>query len=352
MSRKLNFSYFNLPIVDTPLINEPLVYNTPYTQPLLAIGGTGSYTWALNTPLPPGLSLNTGDRRGQRHADEHQVRSRRRSRRLTLAATRARTSSPSTSADRQTTTLGFSSGPSLGTPQQGFTTSSNVTPTGGTAPYTVTALTALPPGFAILSGDSLLASGAAGSFAFCGNAADIRAIQLHAAGDGRCRATSACARSRSPSFRTRVFQTTLHDGTVGVPYSQQVIAWNGGGLTWTPSLTSPLPARIEHLAVGCDKRHTAESAGTFSFSAVASDAATGTALTSFFSLRISKLGDRRSTGAAADRNRRTAVQLSVHRIRRGQRRLVCHGASATGSRCRPPARSAAHRTQPARSTCS
>ena len=86
--------------------------------------------------------------------------------------------------------------------------------------------------------------------------------------------------------------------------------------------------QVEHLALKVDDKRFAE-CPVPSFSAVASDAATGAALTSFFLTSPLDLEawHRRSTGADADRNRRTTVQLSVHRIGRGQRRLVCHGAS-------------------------
>src|SRR5262249_29247406 len=50
----LNFLYFSLPIA-----GNPLVYNTPYVQPLLVIGGTNSYTWSTLTPMVPGLALDS-----------------------------------------------------------------------------------------------------------------------------------------------------------------------------------------------------------------------------------------------------------------------------------------------------
>ena len=284
---RLNFSYFNLPIVNTTLINNPLVYNTPYSQPLLTLGGTGSYTWALNTPLPPGLSLNTAT--GVVSGTPTNTGSVTTSFQVTDTAGNTGTNFITFNVSGPTaTTLGFSSGPSLGTPQQGFSTSFNVTPIGGTAPYTVTPLTPLPPGFAILSGDSLVASGAAGSFVFSGMPLAPGPFSF------TLQATDAVGNIGVRTFTFTVlpytvFQTTLHDGTVGVPYSQQVIAWNGGGLTWTPSLTSPLPAGLSISSSGAISG-TPQSSGTFSFSAVATDAATGTALTSFFSLRISKLG--------------------------------------------------------------
>lgn len=45
-----------------PIAGNPLVASAPYSQTLLAVGGTGVYAWANNAPLPPGLSLdsNTG----------------------------------------------------------------------------------------------------------------------------------------------------------------------------------------------------------------------------------------------------------------------------------------------------
>src|SRR5439155_11963713 len=47
-------SYFNLPLSGTPLAS-----NTPYSQPLLALGGTPAYTWTAIGSMPPGLVLSS-----------------------------------------------------------------------------------------------------------------------------------------------------------------------------------------------------------------------------------------------------------------------------------------------------
>src|SRR5262249_9027144 len=51
---RLSFQTFSLPVT-----GNPLVYNQPYAQPLLVLGGTGIYpTWTNQGPLPPRLTLN------------------------------------------------------------------------------------------------------------------------------------------------------------------------------------------------------------------------------------------------------------------------------------------------------
>jgi len=41
-----------------PIAGSPLVTGSAYTQPLLAIGGGGVYTWTNTGPMPPGLTLS------------------------------------------------------------------------------------------------------------------------------------------------------------------------------------------------------------------------------------------------------------------------------------------------------
>ena len=50
----LTNSYWSLPITGTTL-----VYGQSYNQPLLAMGGSGTYTWTAPSGLPPGLSMNS-----------------------------------------------------------------------------------------------------------------------------------------------------------------------------------------------------------------------------------------------------------------------------------------------------
>ena len=51
---ELSYQYGTL-----PLAGNPLVVNTPYTQPLLFVGGSGSYTFTALNAMPPGLTLNS-----------------------------------------------------------------------------------------------------------------------------------------------------------------------------------------------------------------------------------------------------------------------------------------------------
>ena len=60
-------------------------------------------------------------------------------------------------------TINFGQNAALGTVQQGFQSNFNLSPSGGTAPYSATAVTPLPPGFALLCGNSLLSGFTPGS---------------------------------------------------------------------------------------------------------------------------------------------------------------------------------------------
>ncbi len=138
----LSWQYTNL-----PLSGSTLVYNTPYSQALLVMGGTNTYTFSPQAVLP-GLTMNTGSG--------------------VITGTPANTgffSVPMTASDGngnqflQTVNLTVASGTAaslnVNTPastiQQGATLNFNVTPTGGTAPYTVSAIGALPPGFTLVT---------------------------------------------------------------------------------------------------------------------------------------------------------------------------------------------------------
>src|SRR4029079_9369658 len=57
------------------------------------------------------------------------------------------------------TPIFFGVGPNLSAVQQGFGVTFNLFPSGGAPPYTITALTPLPPGFALESGASILSNG-------------------------------------------------------------------------------------------------------------------------------------------------------------------------------------------------
>jgi len=127
-----------------PITGRPLIYNQPYTQPLLVLGGTATYpSWTNLTATPPGLAvnaatgvvsgtpINTGGTATQIHVADSDGN--------TLTGNWSFNVAGPTSI-----IINIPISPSLTLPQntQAFV---NVTPTNGTAPYTVTAST-LPPG--------------------------------------------------------------------------------------------------------------------------------------------------------------------------------------------------------------
>src|SRR5207245_410591 len=68
------------------------------------------------------------------------------------------------------TSLNFGAGPNLGTFQQGTVNgiSTNLNISGGAGPYALTALTPLPPGIGLEYGNSIIGSGAPGTYVLAG----------------------------------------------------------------------------------------------------------------------------------------------------------------------------------------
>ena len=127
-----------------PLSGTTLVYNQSYTQALLALGGTGDYpAWTNLSATPAGLSLssttgvvsgtplNTGSITTQIRVSDGDTNTFTANWTFNIAGPTA-------------TVLNFPVATLTLTPGVQFST--NITPTNGTAPYTVTALSALPPG--------------------------------------------------------------------------------------------------------------------------------------------------------------------------------------------------------------
>ncbi|PYR19514.1 MAG: hypothetical protein DMF98_24625, partial [Acidobacteria bacterium] len=272
--------YFSLPISGTPL-----VYNTAYTQPLLAIGGDSNYTWAANGALPPGLTLDsaTGVVSGTPtntgfFSVPIQVTD-------TGGDTTVSTISFSISSGTAAT-VNIGLGPSLGTIQQGFTTTFGLSLSGGTPPYTATALTALPPGFALECGDALPSGTpgsscqlvrvplATGTFTFTVRADDasgsfgVKTLTLNVA-----------------PF-TLFSSTSLPDASVGVAYSQIIRTWdNSGAVDWSIASSSTLPAGLTLSTAGVISG-TPTQAGVYSFGLSAVDGS-GLGIRFTFSLRVS-----------------------------------------------------------------
>ncbi|MFN7916578.1 MAG: putative Ig domain-containing protein [Vicinamibacterales bacterium] len=264
-----------------PIAATPLRYNQPYSQPLVIGGGAGPYTFATTTtPMPPGLSLsaaglvtgtptNTGtfsvpilvtDTNG-----------------ATLVTNQSFTIAGPTS-----TVLSFASGAALGVRQLGAIATFTVTPTGGAAPYTVNVVGGLPPGF-VLQGSGAgpyTVTGlpqAPGTYSFTIDATD-------SLGNFGARTFTFTASSTTISV-----VSTQPDGVVGVPYSQQLTAFDAyGPVTWslTPGTTSPPGISISTAGV---LNGTPTTAGFYSFSVRATDS-TGNVITASVNLRVATTG--------------------------------------------------------------
>ncbi len=271
----LGFQYVSLPVSG----KQPLVYNTPYTQPLLVIGGTNSYTFS--GVMPPGLSLDplTGVVSGTpTNTGFFSVPIQ-----ATDGASNTFTANVSVNvAGSGPTTLNFPTSANLGTIASGSVPSYAMTPTNGTAPYTITALTSLPPGF-----DLVPTSGAAGAKVVTGIAiapgSYTFTIQaLDSLGNIGVRTF---ALKVSP-FAVLGSSQTLPDASISAAYSHTVTVLNGAGVSWSP--LSSLPAGLTLSTAGVISG-TPSAAGTFTFSAMATDSASATSVTFSFTLRVSSI---------------------------------------------------------------
>jgi large repetitive protein len=152
----LSVNYTTFPVTAGG-VTTPLVYNTSYSQQILVLGGSGNYTsWTVTFgAFPPGLTLgptgvlsgtptNTGTFNNtvtiQVTDDANNT---------TIAGLFITIASPTgvTVSPGNSDTYTFSVGTS---------TSQNLIPSGGTGPYTLTALTPLPSGCALESGSTEL----------------------------------------------------------------------------------------------------------------------------------------------------------------------------------------------------
>src|SRR6185312_6043436 len=137
-----------------PLTNSSLIYNTPYSQPLLVMGGSGNYSgWTSQSQLQTGLTLDSSSgllsgtplTTGQIStimsvSDD--------------AGGAAATSANVNVSSIAGTTLSLG-GPGSPTVQAlGFTGTYNLNPSGGTSPYILSSDN-LPPGVILESGNSL-----------------------------------------------------------------------------------------------------------------------------------------------------------------------------------------------------
>jgi hypothetical protein len=266
-----------------PLPNTSLTYDVPYTQQMLAMGGTGNYTWANLTPMPPGLSItaagvisgtptNTGYFYPQiQVADTDDPRD---------------ATSPYiyfTVAGPTSTEVYFGAGPNLGVWQAGYTATINLNPYGGTAPYTITALSALPPGFALESGDSSPYGGyylvgqplSQGTFTFTLKAVDSLGN------------TGVSTFTLTVAPFTLYTTTQLADGSVGTAYSQQLLSFDSTStVSWSIAPGSALPPGLGVSPAGVISG-TPTAANYYSFQL--NGTAAGLTVPFFFNLRISNI---------------------------------------------------------------
>jgi hypothetical protein len=272
----LSSQYGNLPLAGTAL-----VYNAPYTQPLLVMGGSNTYTFSSGA-LPTGLTLapssgvvsgtpiNTGSFTVAVQAID--AWGNRITRNVTLAI-----------AGPTPTTIGFTTGTNLGQVQLGDPASFFIDFTGGTPPYTVTPLSPLPPGFGGVYTGSLANPGAPERFVLSGLATTPGVHEF------TLQVQDALGNIGARTFVLTVagfslLRPQLPDAAVGVPYSVPVAPVEWTPLTW--SFTGTLPAGFA-LSPGGVLSGNPTAAGTFTLQLRATDGTTQ--LSIFPTLRVSPL---------------------------------------------------------------
>jgi sugar lactone lactonase YvrE len=277
---EINIDYTSLPIAGNPLILNV----TNYSQPLLVIGGSGHYTTWSNTltPIYPGLGLNasTGLISGT-PTNTGSISSN-----VTVTDDGGKTATQSVSINagsnaNTTITLG---GPALNTTiPAGTTNTFNLSPTGGTGPYTVTATQSLPNGFLLISGNQQTSSFNAGTYdlQITPEAAGTYTFTLQAQdANGLIGARTYTIIAPAFTFPT---PTTLGDGSVGTPYSANIFSFGGSpSAALQPGSVMPPGLNIQPNGV---INGTPTAAGTYLFNIVISDNS-GTLIVTF-TLRIS-----------------------------------------------------------------
>lgn len=270
----LNFPYTSLPVSGSTVISggssSSLVYNVAYSQPLLVAGGTGSYTFTSG-PMPPGLVLSAAGVVSGAPLNTGSFS-------VPVTATdgmgAAHTQSVSfTVASGTPATVSFGLGAALGVAQLGVSQTHSTNPSGGTGPYTLTALTPLPPGY-VFQGTQIIGHATTpGSYSFTVQATDslgnfgVRTFSLAVA-----------SIAIAPGF------ASLPDGSVGVAYSRSIATIGAPGTTFAVT-TGSVPGGLTLLADGTISG-TPTTPGTSNFTVAATN---GVTITQSYSIRISSI---------------------------------------------------------------
>jgi len=258
-----------LAITTTSLPNGTV--GSAYSARLAAAGGRTRYTWAVTVgSLPAGLLLNssTGD--------------------ITGTPTTARTydfTAQVTDADKTTAARAFTvtigaalaitTASPLATGMVGVAYSQPLAATGGTTPYSWSiSADALPPGLSISTSTGAITGTptAPGTFSFTAQVTDTKALTLRI----------------NPAALLIITASPLPGGTVGVSYSQKLLAFGGvQPYTWSVSVGS-LPPGLSLLGSTGDVTGTPTAAGTYNFTAQVTDSARN-AVAKPFTLTIAQM---------------------------------------------------------------
>ncbi len=251
--------YLNLPIPGTSLAS-----GTPYSQVMLGTGGTGTYTWAAEGPLPAGLSLSPSGTISGTTTDTGEL----------YVPVRITDSAGATllhvvrffidSGSEATLTVNV--GPDLGTVSQGSSYSRDLWAYGSPleAPnYQFSAQTSLPTVCSILAGNTIMSGTTAPARLSCNLASPGTfnfTIRVQDA-NGNLGLRTLTLRVTPNAF---VGGTSLNDGATGISYSQRLPTWGTGG-TWSVAPgSSSLPPGLT-LSSGGVLSGSPTTTGTYTF---------------------------------------------------------------------------------------
>jgi len=239
------FEFTNLPLPGTTLAYQQA---TPYVQPLLVYGGTSSYVWSAPFGMPPGLTLdafgvvsgiptNTGFFNVPIRVDDGGAFI---SRNVNINI-----------AGPTVTNFSFNAQANLGVLSVGGSSTLTLSTSNGVGAVTITPESPLPPGFVLLSGNSLTNPGATPVVSMTPLAAGPFSFTLRAE-DSAMPANVAVRTFSGTAVPITAVSTAFADGSVGASYSQKLhVAATNGPVTFSLSPTSvPLPPGLSLSADG------------------------------------------------------------------------------------------------------